>query len=303
MKETETKTQIKEQSKGVKVLKAVLNTIINILIVVVLITSILIAIMSLSSKSSGISTIFGYTVQPIQSDSMKGGSPDGYGGGDFQKGDLMIAKATGFDANAAYQVGDIITYTDKDIEGNPVLVCHRIVDAVEDAGVMRYQTWGDNREVAKVPDQMEKGDYIDAMRIGSVFYSESDGKQNGFLIKGFGGVIDFLKTQTGFFLAVLLPMIIFFMYALIRVVLSATDYKKAKAEDDKKAAVEAAVAAALAQKDTESAAQTPANEAAAANMEGMSAEQMEQFKQFMEFQKMQKAQQEADNSTDNSSQE
>lgn len=301
MKEKETKTQNQPESKGKRVFKAILNTIINILIVVVLVVSILIAIMSLTSKSSGISTIFGYTVQPIQSDSMKGGSPDGYEGGNFEKGDLMIAKATGFDYEAKYDKGDIITFKSKDTEGNDVLISHRIVDVKDnDDGFTSYQTWGDNREVSEVPDQLNEEDYIHADDIGSVFYSED---QKGFIIKGFGGVIDFLKTQLGFFLVVLLPMIVFFLYALIRVVLSATDYKKAKAEDDKKAAVEAAVAAALAQKDTESAAQTPNNEAAAANMEGMSAEQMEQFKQFMEFQKMQKAQQEADNSTDNSSQE
>ena len=277
MKENETKTQ----SKGTRVLKAIINTIINILIVLVLITSLLIAVMALTSKSSGISTIFGYTIQPIQSDSMKGGSPDGYGGKDFQKGDLMIAKATGFDDKAEYDMGDIITYRTEDTNGNPVLMSHRVVDVVTGRdGVTRYQTWGDNREMAQVPDQSDVNEYLVASDIGSLYYSKN---YEGTILKGWGAPLDFIRTQQGFFFVVLLPMIIFFMYALVRVVLSATGYKKAKNEEEKDEAVKEAVAEALAAKGADTQA-TPAN--------GMTAEELEQFRQFQEFQKMQKAQQE-----------
>ena len=282
MKENETKTQ----NKGTKVLKAIINTIINILIVIVLITSLLIAVMALTSKASGISTIFGYTVQPIQSDSMKGGSPDGYGGKEFEKGDLMIAKATGFDEKAEYDMGDIITYRTTDSTGTEMLMSHRIVDVVTGRdGVTRYQTWGDNREMAQVPDQENVDEYLLSSDIASLYYSKD---YEGIILKGWGAPLDFLRTQQGFFFVVLLPMIIFFMYALIRVVLSATSYKKTKAEEDKEEAVKEAVAAALAAKEGGSAAQPTENAAAA----GMSAEELEQFRQFQEFQKMQKAQQE-----------
>lgn len=299
MKETETKTQIKTQSKGVRILKAVLNTIINILIVVVLIVSLLVAVMALSSKKTGISTVFGYTVQPIQSDSMKGGSPDGYEGGDFEKGDLMIAKATDFDSAAVYEKGDIVTFQSKDLQGNVALVCHRIVDvATAPDGSAVYQTWGDNREVSEVPDQLHEEDYLPAKEIGSVYYSA---KEHGFILKGWGKVIDFLKTQTGFFFAVLLPMIIFFMYALVRVVLSATNYRKAKAIDDKDEAVKAAVAEALASQNN-SGDDTSAAASDGVSV-GMSAEELEQFRQFQEFQKMQKAQKEAEENQPESSSE
>ncbi|MEE3492248.1 hypothetical protein [Ruminococcus sp.] len=292
MKNTETQKQA--PSTGKRVVKAIFNTIINILIVLVLLTSLFIAVISLTSKSTGISTIFGYTIQPIQSDSMKGGSPDGYGGKDFQKGDLVIAKATNFDPNAKYAAGDIITYKTQDTDGKDLLMSHRIVDAVEKDGVSRYQTWGDNREMAQVPDQSSVDEYLTASDIASLFYSSD---YQGIVLKGWGAPIDFLKTQQGFFFVVLLPMIIFFMYALVRVVLSASNYRKSKAEDDKDEAVKAAVAAALAEKgvqpdDAQAVANTaaPAEPAAPA---GMTAEQMEQFRQFQEFQKMQKAQQEA----------
>lgn len=278
-KKTETQNQ---SSKGAKVVKAILNTIINIMIVLVLIVSILIAVMALTSKASGISTIFGYTIQPIQSDSMKGGSPDGYEGGDFEKGDLMIAKATNFDSNAVYDLGDIITYVTVDSAGGEILMAHRIVDVVKNQdGNFVYQTQGDNRLMAQVPDQEEVSEYLTASDIASVFYTKD---YEGKIIKGAGSVLDYLGTQQGFFFVVLLPMIIFFMYAMVRVVLSAAGYKKSKAEEDKNEAVEAAVAAALAAKEA-----NDANSSAAAAPEGMTAEQMEQFKQFMEFQKMQNA--------------
>ena len=277
MKENETKTQ----NKGIKVLKTILNTIINIMIILVLITSIVIAAMALTSKATGISTVFGYTIQPIQSDSMKGGSPDGYGGQDFQNGDLMIAKATNFDKNAKYDLGDIITFVSEDSNGNPMLIAHRIVDVVTNYdGEDVYQTWGDNREVSMVPDQQDVAYYLSASDIGSVYYTAN---YEGKILKGLGAPLDYLKTQQGFFLVVLLPMIIFFMYELVRVVLNATDYKKAKADEDKDEAVKAAVAEALAANgaDTQASASS-----------GISAEEMEQFRQFQEFQKMQKAQQE-----------
>lgn len=301
MSETvKTETQKKPQSKGVRVLKTVLNTIINILIVLVLITSLLIAVMALTSKASGISTIFGYTVQPIQSDSMKGKSPDGYEGGDFEKGDLMIAKATKFDPSAEYGLGDIVTFITEDSDGQQMLIVHRIIDTAENAsGATVYRTQGDNREVAQVPDQNSVEDYLTSDRIGSVYHTKG---YEGKIIKGVGSVFDYLRTQQGFFLVVLLPMIIFFMYELVRVVLNATNYKKAKADEEKDEAVKAAVAAALAAQQNGADAPQQA-EAAAAPVEAqsdapaMSAEELEQFRQFQEFQKMQKAQQEAQNAS------
>ena len=286
-----TETQNTAPSKGKRVVKAMFNTIIKILIVLVLVVSLLIAVMALTSKSSGISTIFGYTIQPIQSDSMKGGSPDGYKGGDFEKGDLMIAKSTNFDSSASYEKGDIVTFVSKDESGNKMLIVHRIVDVItNDAGTKLYQTQGDNRETSPVPDQTAKEYFLHPMNIGSVYYTAN---YEGKILKGWGNVLDFLQSQKGFFLVVLLPMIIFFMYALIRVVLSAAGYKKAKADEEKEEAVKKAVAAALAADDTAVQPKAVESEQTAAPS-GMSAEELEQFRQFQEFQKMQKAQQQSE---------
>lgn len=260
-----------------KVLKAILNTIINILIVIVLIVSLLIAVMALTSKATGISTVFGYAIQNIQSDSMKGGSPDGYEGGDFAQYDVLISKSSGFSADAEYEVGDIVTYMAETDQGELVPMVHRIVEKVKnDGGEYVYQTWGDNREMATVPDQEDVKDYLHSAQIGAVFYSDD---YQGKIFKGVGKVLDFVQSQLGFFLVVLLPMIIFFMYELIRVVLNATNYKRVKSEEEKQQAVEEAVAVLRAEQEAASAA--PAQ---------MSEEELEQFRQFQAFKKMQEAQ-------------
>lgn len=290
MKNTETKETTlnkKKPGKAKKVLKVILNTFINILIVAVLVVSLLIAVMALSSKETGVSKIFGFTIQTIQSDSMKGKSPDGYEGGDFEEGDLVIGKSTDFDIHAEYEVGDVITYRGYDSNNEMFLMAHRIVDKVNSDGAFRYQTWGDNREVSKAPDQIDVDHYLSSRDIASVIHNKD---YDATVIKGVGGFIDKLKTDKAFFfLIILLPMIVFFMYALIRVVLSATNYRKVKtkeeeqeAEEEKKKEIDAAVKAALAEKNGEDAkpADAPAD---------MTPEQMEQFKQFLAFQKAQQA--------------
>lgn len=290
MKENEAKTQNKTPSKGKSVFMKVLNTIINILIVLVLVVSLLIAVMALSSKSTGVSTVFGNTFQPIQSDSMKGTSPDGYPGGDFGKGDLMIGKATDQQGSGEYEKGDIVTFKSKDELGNDMLIVHRIVDVATNAqGEKTYQTQGDNREMSVVPDQRTEDAYITSKDIPSVFYTKG---YEGKILKGWGAPFDFLRSQTGFFFCVLLPMIIFFMYELIRVVVNAMNYKKAKADEDKEEAVKAAVAAVLADQNTTAA---PAAETAGAAqsdnagssdpIKNLTPEQLEQLKRYMETQK------------------
>ena len=287
MKENETKTQKKPGSKGGRIAKTILNTIINILIVLVLITSILIAVLSLTSKANdGVATIFGYSFHTIQTPSMVGGNPN-YDGGDYQVGDLVIGKADGA-SDREYAVGDIISYRTENTEGEKMLICHRIVDKDETDGVVSYQTMGDANDT---PDQLDKADYIHNYDIASVCY---DNDYHGKVLSGWGKPLDFIRQPQGFFFVVLLPMIIFFMYEIIRVVLNAMSYKKSKAEEerenaekDKDEAVKAAVAAALAEKEV----------SAPAEPSGMSAEELEQFRLFLAFQKMHNAQKEATENT------
>lgn len=254
-----------------KVLKSILNTVINILIVAVLVISILVAALALTSKSSGISTIFGHTIQVIVSDSMAGGS-DEYAGGDITSGDVIIGKATGFEFEHTYQVGDIVTYfgvlDGYEAQGKQ-LICHRIVDVATRDGNTVYQTQGDNRDMCPVPDQADVDEYIYSYDIGSVYYSKD---YEGIRLKGVGKFYEFINSQLGFFLCILLPMIFFFLYVLIKVVINWVEYKKAKEDEEK-------------EKD---AAKTPQ----------MSDEEYEQFKQFMASKNAQASENDATSDTE-----
>ena len=265
-----------------KVFKSIINTIINILIVLVLVVSVLVATLALTSKSSGISTVLGYTVQVIMSDSMQGGS-DEYPGGDFQSGDVIIGKATDFDTFNTYAEGDIVTFL-SELEGyedlGEQLICHRIIDVQERDGVKVYQTQGDNRSISQVPDQSDVSQYITAASIGAVFHTEN---YDGIKIANVGKVYQFINSQLGFFLCILLPMIFFFLYVLIKVVINAMEYKKAKEEDAKEQDAPAEPAPVA---DTTATQETP-------QMPQMSAEEFEQFKQFMAFKNMQKTYEES----------
>lgn len=261
-----------------KIVKKILNTIINILIILVLITSVAVATLALTSKANnGVATIFGYAFHTIQTPSMQGGS-DVYEGGDYDPGDLVIGKSTQSDPSAEYQLGDIVVYTEQNDGEDVKMISHRIIEIDEDdSGNTVYTTKGDNNDI---PDL----DTHTAAQIVSVCYTAD---YHGPVLKGFGKVLDFIRQPQGFFFVVLLPMIIFFLYEIIRVVLNAVNYKnekakeeKDKAEQEKQEAIEAAVAAAKAELGDKQ----PAAPA------GMTDEQMEQFKQFMAFQQMQNAQ-------------
>lgn len=218
-----------------KIFKKILNTTINVLIVLVLIVSILVATLALTSKSSGISSIFGYSVQVIMSDSMAGGSKE-YEGGDFKEGDVIIGKVTNnaeTDKPEKYKKGDIVTYKGF-LQNNEhlgeQLICHRIVDVKVINGETVYQTRGDNKIVCEQPDQLVDADYINAYAIVTKYKTDD---YEGFKIAGAGKVFEYINSQEGFFLCILLPMIIFFLYVLIKVVIDFVNYKNAKNEEEK----------------------------------------------------------------------
>ena len=247
-----------------KVLKNIFNTIINVLIIAVLIISIIVAALALTSKSSGISTVFGHTIQVIVSDSMAGGS-DEFEGGDFARGDVIIGKATKFDSNQTYEVGDIITYKGE-LDGyedmGEQLICHRIVAVAEKDGFTVYQTQGDNRSLCQVPDQDEVDEFVYPYDIGAVFHTDD---YDGIKLEGVGEFYEFIRSQLGFFLCILLPMIFFFLYVLIKVVINYVEYKKAKEEEEKEK-------------------NAPAEQTQAPQM---SAEEYEEFKKFQEMKNQQ----------------
>ena len=193
----------------------ILNTIVDVLIVLVLIVSILVVVLSLTTKSSGVPNIFGYAPMSVESYSME---PT------INKGDLIIAKVTN-DIDYEYKVGDIVTFP-IEIDGIQTFNTHRIVEVIEDEDITYYKTQGDNKDTNPIADEeMQTSNSIVAVYTGTK-------------IPAIGNFFGFIRTQLGFFLCVLLPMILFFVYEAIRVVMNLLAYNKEKTLAQAKEAVQ-----------------------------------------------------------------
>lgn len=185
-----------------KIAGKILNVIVDILIVLLLLISAAVAIIAVSSKSAPVPNLFGYAPLSVQTDSM---SPE------FDPGDLIISQVT--DENTEYAAGDVITFAEQ-VNGTDIYNSHRIVDIKETEGVTLYYTKGDNSPAA------DENPVISANIVA---------KYSGICIKGMGAVYDFLNSQLGFFLVILLPLILFFLYEVFRVIRNLIDYNKEKA--------------------------------------------------------------------------
>lgn len=196
-----------------KILKRIVNVIVDMLVVLILMVSIIVVMLSLTSKSSGVPNIFGTAPLSVLTESMED---------TINPGDLILCSLTEIDDE--FQKGDIVTFP-IEINGEKVLNTHRIVEVVEDKDVVYYRTKGDNKETNPEPDK--------ELQTASTIVA----KYTGTKIPGLGTVLSFIRTQLGFFLCILLPMIIFFIYEAVRVVMNLMAYSKEKAVEEAQAVV------------------------------------------------------------------
>jgi len=232
-----------------KAVKKIANIIIDIIVIVILIVSVLVVILSLTSGRSGVPNIFGYAPLSVQSNSMKD---------TLNEGDLIFSKVT-TDSSDSFEIGDIVSFH-QEINGEIRINTHRIVEIVKDNGIEYYKTQGDNKDTNPEPDEKLKTS-------GQIL-----AKYTGNKIGGIGAFFSFIRTQLGFFLVILLPMIIFFVYEAVRVIMNIIAYNKAKAieaaeeavanseltEEQKQRAIEEYLAKQKAAQDTKPEVQTPA---------------------------------------------
>lgn len=197
-----------------KVLKKILNVIVDIVVILIMIVSVLTVILSFTTKSSGVPNIFGIAPLSVMSDSMED---------TIMKNDVIFSKVAE-DFNQKYEVGDVVTFPIK-IDDVDTYNTHRIVEVIVDDGITYYRTQGDNKNTNPVPDEK-------LQTAGSIL-----AKWTGKRIPGIGGFLSFIRTQLGFFLVVLLPMIIFFVYEAVRVIMNVIAYNREKAKEEAIAAV------------------------------------------------------------------
>ncbi len=204
----------------------VLNIVVDVLVVMVLIVSVLVLTMVLTSQNeSGVPSVFGKATISVLTDSMKGDKAD-----DFSKGDLIICDILEKGTKDSLKKGDIVTFNqDINGDGKEEYVTHRIYKVNKDG---TFQTKGDANDLY---DQAPEA----SPQFPNIAKGDVLAKYSGTKIGGLGGVVDYLKTPLGFFLCVLLPMIIFFIYQAVRVVLNLIAYNKEKALSQAKELIEA----------------------------------------------------------------
>ena len=193
-------------------MKKVMKVVVDVLAWIILIAAFLVTIMVFSSsRNNGIASIFGIMPMSVQSDSM---SPT------FKQGDLIFVK----------RVNDLYTLKEQDvitfytiIEGVRVLNTHRIVTINDPDGSRNFTTRGDNNPL---DDKV------------NVYPSDIVGKWTGARLPGGGKVLDFVRSKTGFFVCVVIPMAIFFLFELYKFIAALIESKQVTITDDEKAEIE-----------------------------------------------------------------
>lgn len=174
----------------------------SVLAWILLIFALLITIMVFTSdKNNGVPSLFGRMPMTVESPSME---PT------FKEGDLIISKE--IDDINDLKVDDVISFwTNEIVEGQNVVNTHRIVEIKDDNGTKAFVTKGDNNE--------NNDSYL-------VYPSKIVGKWTGTRLGGVGKIIKFLKTKTGFLVCILIPMAIFFLFELFKLIMVIVQMKQ-----------------------------------------------------------------------------
>lgn len=203
-------------------MKKALKIILDVLAWVLLILALLVTLIVFAAgKNNGVANIFGYTPLTVESNSM---SPT------FKEKDLIISKKV--DDLYKLKVGDVITFHAL-INGQNALNTHRIVSIDDTGNSLKFITRGDNNSIDdSTPVKAE----------------EIVGKWTGVRLKGAGKAMDFLRTKKGFFICIIIPLALFFLFELYKFIVVLIDAKKSDIteedeEEIKRKAVEEYIAA------------------------------------------------------------
>jgi len=198
-----------------KVVGIVINVILWLFVVFAALTTV---VVFTGTSNNGVGNLFGYMPFSIQTQSME---PT------IKAGDVVIGKEVDFNT---LKEGDITTYWTT-VDEQKILNTHRITKVISNGkgSVPSFKTKGDN-------NQIEDEYTVAAADIVAKYNSK---------ISGLGKAVDFLETQKGFFICIVLPLILFFLYQLyhfIKVIVTVKQENAGLSKEDeeelKKKAVE-----------------------------------------------------------------
>lgn len=219
-----------EKAVGKKInVKKVLNILFYVFLVLVVFYSVL-ALFSKQDKNS--MTVLGISSMTVQSNSMH---PT------FDEGDLVFIDTT-FNIEDL-KVDDVITYsmfvstTDGLVQ---IYNTHRITEINIVDGVYWFTTKGDNNPTED-SSPVYMGDVLGVWHGGKIAN----------LGTGIDNLVTFLKSPTGFFLFIVLPIFAFLVYQVVRFIGLMTEYNTQKAIGNRVSVEEEAIAIARAQIEAE----------------------------------------------------
>lgn len=195
MEKQTNETKVNAKSTNIKkVLSYALNTVIWLFVAFSLVVTIL--VFSAQGSKDGVPSLFGKSLITISTDSME---PN------FYAGDLVLMQKLDDEGIYNLEPGEIITFhAPIDLNGDGVIGdinTHRI----ESISGNTFVTKGDHNLIADNegddPYTVHASDIIGKVRVED-------------RIPGVGGVISFLRSSLGFFLCIVLPLILFFLFEL-----------------------------------------------------------------------------------------
>ena len=185
----------------------ILYIIATSFMVLLVLVAAFVTILSLSSKEDDVPSIFGYTAFSIQSDSMED---------EIMTGDFILGKKC--DPKELNE-RDIISFFTVNNEGQIFINTHRIINIEETSDGRIFTTKGDNEEE---PD------------LRKVYEGDIVSKYSGFRIPLLGYILTFLTTQLGFFLCIVLPVLLYTIWQVYKFVVILMNNQKVKLMEEVK---------------------------------------------------------------------
>lgn len=187
--------------------KKVFDVISSIICVLIVIVAIFVSVQGIRTKNSnGVASLFGKCTFSIQSESMSG---------TFEQGDLIICNVFKDQeltaGEAGVEDGTVISFYDYLSDGTKFINTHRIAEIGEVNGVTYYTTKGDNNNGNDSTRRTEE----DILAVWT-----------GNKIAGAGKVVDFINGKTGFFVCIVLPVLLFTLYQVYKLVIFIMDARK-----------------------------------------------------------------------------
>ncbi len=193
-----------ENSKNHKIINIIINTVVTIITLL----AVVLLFISLSSKGTGYTNVFGKAYVGVLSDSMEGDNEDS-----FKKGALIIVDIlSDKEKNEELEVGDIVSFYETLPGKKEVFInTHRIVEIQRSAGkIVSVITRGDNPNI-------EEND-------PAVLFDDIIGRYEGQKSTSLGEAVVWINTPTGTLWVLVIPSLLMVAYCGFVVFVNAKKY-------------------------------------------------------------------------------